>query len=65
MIRKALLILAVFAVAFVASALHTKAEAANCRYKCICGTSYKCCTVNGVETCKPATGISCPQSFPC
>lgn len=65
MIRKALLLLAVFAVAFVVSALFGKADAANCRYKCICGTSYKCCITNGVETCKPASGIQCPQSYPC
>ncbi len=64
-IRKALLLLAVFAVAFVASAIHSKADAANCYYKCICGRSNKCCIVNGVETCKPAAGILCPQSYPC
>ena len=61
MIRKVLLLLAVFAIAFAGSALFGKADAATCRYKCICSVSYKCCVTNGVETCKRAAGISCPQ----
>lgn len=65
MIKKVLLVLAVFALTFAASTLTNKADAGPCRYRCICGVSHKCCTNNGVETCKPAAGISCPQVYPC
>ncbi|HKQ60965.1 MAG TPA: hypothetical protein VJS92_06720 [Candidatus Polarisedimenticolaceae bacterium] len=57
------LLLAVFVVAVVVGAAITSTEAGPCSYRCICGTPYKCCTTNGVTTCKVATGapILCPQ----
>lgn len=55
------LLAAVFVLTFAIGASLVDSQAAACRFKCICGTSYKCCTTNGVETCKPAAGIQCPQ----
>lgn len=38
----------------------------NCTYKCSCsGTPLKCCTNNGVETCKVTGDIACPQVYNC
>lgn len=55
----------VFVAAFAIGASLPKADAAACRNRCVCGTPMKCCTNNGVETCKPTTGFQCPQVFPC
>ena len=64
--RKLLFGLAVvFAAAFALGATLPKADAANCYYKCVCSAPMKCCLNNGVETCKPAAGIACPQVYPC
>lgn len=53
----------VFVLTFAVGASMVKVQAGPCRYKCICGTPYKCCTTNGVESCKPAPDapIACPQ----
>ena len=34
-----------------------------CTYKCICSVPSRCCTSNGVTTCKPApeSPLQCPQ----
>jgi hypothetical protein len=38
----------------------------NCTYKCSCsGTPLKCCTTNGVESCKVTGDIACPQVYNC
>jgi hypothetical protein len=38
----------------------------NCTYKCSCtGQPLKCCTSNGVESCKPTSDIGCPQVITC
>lgn len=58
----------------VVAAVATSASAAsgggtlpsNCRYKCSCsGTPLKCCTNNGVESCKVTGDIQCPQIYTC
>jgi hypothetical protein len=44
------------------------AEAANCFYTCDCaGNPLRCCTNNGVTTCKPDTSgiFQCPQVYNC
>ena len=65
MIRKAILLVGVFALCFAASASLSKVEATTCTYRCICSRAYKCCTTDGVETCKPSNLIRCPQVQPC
>jgi hypothetical protein len=57
----------VFVTTFAIGATLPKADAISCRYRCICSVPHKCCTTNGVETCKPVSNspIQCPQSFPC
>jgi hypothetical protein len=61
--RKALaLLLIVFVVGVAIGVTMPSASAGPCYYKCICSRAYKCCVINGVETCKPVTGvIQCPQ----
>jgi len=64
--RKVLSTIGVLAVlAFGTAALFDRAEAAfsPCTYKCICSVPSRCCTSNGVTTCKPApeSPLQCPQ----
>ena len=62
--RKMLVLLAaVFSLALAVGAMLPQAHAGPCRTRCICGTPYKCCTVNGVETCTVDTKshLICPQ----
>ncbi|HEX7180536.1 MAG TPA: hypothetical protein VF756_01745 [Thermoanaerobaculia bacterium] len=33
----------------------------NCFDRCECGTGYRCCTFDGVTTCKPSGEVLCPQ----
>lgn len=58
---------AVFALAMFIGASLPTADAAPCTYRCICSFPHKCCTVNGVETCKRVSNspIQCPQNMPC
>ena len=69
--KTALGLLAVFALATGASALLDRVDAAGgfgpCTYKCICSVPHKCCTSNGVTSCKPAPDgpIQCPQVHNC
>jgi len=66
---KLALFVSVFAVAIGVGAMMPQASGgfSPCHYKCICSVPNKCCTVNGVETCKPDPNgpIQCTQSFPC
>lgn len=58
----------VFAVAFVVGVVGTgTADAGPCFYKCICSVPHKCCTSNGVTTCKPAPDgpLQCTQGYDC
>ena len=65
--RKTALGLAVlFAIAVGGSALLDTPQAAGfgpCTPKCICSVPHRCCTVNGVTTCKPDPNspLQCPQ----
>jgi hypothetical protein len=64
--RKALLALVVvLAIGFGAAAVFQPTEAGfgSCTYKCVCSVQYRCCTVNGVQSCKPAPDgpLGCPQ----
>ena len=60
------ILLIVFVAAFIFGATTPNADAGSCYYKCSCsGTPLKCCVNNGVETCKPAFGFSCPQIYTC
>jgi hypothetical protein len=45
----------------------TKAAFGTCTYRCICSTPNKCCTTNGVTTCKPdpSAPIQCTQQYDC
>jgi hypothetical protein len=44
----------------------SSAVISNCRYTCTCaGQPLKCCTTNGVETCKPTSDIGCTQGYNC
>jgi hypothetical protein len=46
-----------------------RAEAAFtvCTYKCICSVPHRCCTLNGVTTCKPDPNspLQCTQVYNC
>ena len=64
--RKRLTMIGVLAVlAFGAASLFDRAQAgfSPCTYKCICSVPYRCCTVNGVTSCKPDPNgpLQCPQ----
>ena len=68
--RKALTVLSLLGViAFGTAALFERAEAAFtvCTYKCICSVPNRCCTTNGVTTCKPAPDgpLQCTQGQNC
>ena len=67
--KKIALLVSVFALALGIGALLPQANAAfsPCFYRCICSVPNKCCTVNGVTTCKPDPNspLQCTQSFPC
>ena len=49
--------------------LFQSAEAAftTCTYKCVCSVPYRCCTTNGVTSCKPAPDgpLQCTQGYNC
>lgn len=61
-----MLVAVVAAVATSASTASGATLPSNCRYKCSCsGTPLKCCTTNGVESCKVTGDISCPQIHTC
>ena len=52
-----------------ASALIDNAQAAfgTCTYRCICSVPHRCCTVNGVTSCKPDPNgpLQCTQVYNC
>ena len=56
-------------VGFGTATLFQNAEAAftACTYKCVCSVPYRCCTVNGVTSCKPAPDgpLQCTQGYNC
>jgi len=55
--RKALTVVGILGViAFGTATLFDRTDAAfsTCSYRCICSVPYKCCTTNGVTSCKPA-----------
>ena len=62
---KASFAMIILAIAFGTAALFQSTEAAfaPCTYKCICSVPYRCCTFNGVTSCKPAPDgpLQCPQ----
>ena len=45
----------------------TQAAFGTCTYRCICSTPHKCCTTNGVTSCKPAPDgpLQCTQRYDC
>ena len=48
------------------SSVRSAEAATTCRYKCSCsGAPLKCCTTDGVESCKPTSDIQCPQVYTC
>ena len=56
----------VLAMAFGTAAVFQSSAAGgfgSCSYRCICSVPYKCCTNNGVTSCKPAPDgpLQCPQ----
>ena len=68
--RKAVTVFGLVGVlAFGAASLFDRPEAAigACTYKCICSVPHKCCTTNGVTTCKPAPDgpLQCTQVYNC
>lgn len=68
--RKALPVIGVLGVlAFGIVTLVTPVNAAigNCTYRCICSVPHRCCTVNGVTTCKPDRNgpLQCTQVQNC
>lgn len=68
--RKALTVVGVLAViAFGGASLFDRAQAgfSPCTYKCICSVPHRCCTTNGVTTCKPApeSPLQCTQQQSC
>jgi hypothetical protein len=68
--RKGLTMFSVLvALAFGTSALiqRTQAGFTVCTYKCICSVPHRCCTSNGVTTCKPAPEgpLQCTQGYNC
>ena len=68
--RKALTVFTVLAALVIGtSALFqgTAAGFSTCTYKCICSVPYKCCTTNGVTSCKPAPNgpLQCTQGQNC
>jgi len=68
--RKALSVFTVLgALAIGTSALLQPAAAgfSSCTYKCVCSVPYKCCTTNGVTSCKPAPDgpLQCTQNQSC
>jgi hypothetical protein len=68
--RKALMSLfALSALAVGAATLIEPASAgfSTCTYRCICSVPHKCCTTNGVTSCKPAPDgpLQCTQGYDC
>ena len=68
--RKALTVIGILGVlGFGAATLLGGAQAAfgTCTYRCICSVPNKCCTVNGVTTCKPDPNgpLQCTQGANC
>lgn len=68
--RKALIVFGILGVLALGSAsLFDRAEAGfgPCTYKCICSVPNRCCTVNGVTTCKPdpSSPLQCTQQQGC
>jgi hypothetical protein len=60
------MLLAVAAAGFAPAADAASGLPSNCTYKCSCsGTPLKCCTSNGVQTCKVTGDIACPQVYTC
>ena len=45
----------------------TQAAFGTCTYRCICSVPHKCCTTNGVTSCKPAPDgpLQCTQVYNC
>ena len=68
--RKALSVIGILGVlAFGTATLFSRVDAAigSCTYRCICSVPNKCCTTNGVTTCKPAPDgpLQCTQGYNC
>jgi hypothetical protein len=68
--RKAIVgLFAVFAIGLGAAALVEPAQAgfSACTYRCICSVPHRCCTFNGVTSCKPAPDgpLQCTQQYDC
>jgi hypothetical protein len=68
--RKALTVVGILGViAFGTATLIDRTDAAigSCTYRCICSVPYKCCTTNGVTSCKPAPDgpLQCTQGYNC
>lgn len=68
--RKALMTaFALSALALGAASLIEPARAGfgTCTYRCICSVPNRCCTVNGVTTCKPDPNgpLQCTQGYNC
>ena len=68
--RKALTVIGLLGVlAIGTAALFDRADAAfsTCTYKCVCSVPYRCCTTNGVTSCKPAPDgpLQCTQGANC
>jgi hypothetical protein len=68
--RKALTVIGLFGVIAFGTATLFNPVAAGfsvCTYKCICGVPNKCCTTNGVTSCKPAPDgpLQCTQGANC
>jgi len=56
----------IFAAAFVVGSVMAESLPRNCFYDCDClGNPVKCCTHNGVTTCKPSNNIGCPPIVSC
>jgi hypothetical protein len=68
--RKALTVFGILGVLALGTAtLFDRVDAAfgTCTYRCICSVPHKCCTTNGVTTCKPAPDgpLQCTQGYNC
>jgi len=68
--RKALTVVGILGViAFGTATFFDRTDAAfsTCTYKCVCSVPYKCCTANGVTSCKPAPDgpLQCTQNQSC
>jgi hypothetical protein len=68
--RKTLVVIGILGVlAFGTATVFAPVDAAfsTCTYRCICSVPNRCCTTNGVTTCKPAPDgpLQCTQGQNC